>query len=156
CKRHHIGRNGQNGFWCGFCKQIVELKRKGLDAWEERFRHIDEEHYKKGQTIHEWVQLDKDVPEGVMGRGDYRKGRTRDDESSQSDEDGSSVEDADEQSSPTIAPDGLSRRPDASQTAYAAGMDAGAHRASTGHATQIGREKVWYCVSVASFRCSRA
>ena len=156
CKRHHIGRNGQNGFWCGFCKKIVELNHKGLEAWEERFRHIDEKHYKKGQTIHEWVQLDKDVPEGVMGRGDYRESRLGDDDSNQSDEERSSVENADEQSSPTSALDGSSPRPEASQTAYAAGMEADAHRTSVGDVTHIRQQKGWRCVSVACFRCSRA
>ena len=66
CKKYRIGRNGQSGFWCGFCKQIVTLKQKGLAAWEERFNHI-EEHYSKGkQRIHQWYLPDKDFPIGDL------------------------------------------------------------------------------------------
>src|SRR6267154_4088982 len=35
-----IGRNCQSRFWCGFCNKLVELKRRGVDAWHERFDHI--------------------------------------------------------------------------------------------------------------------
>lgn len=63
---HRIGRNGQCGFWCGFCQQIVNLKNRGLEAWDERFNHIDDWHFKKGQRIDEWYPLDKDVPKGLL------------------------------------------------------------------------------------------
>ncbi|KAL8786431.1 MAG: hypothetical protein Q9195_008201 [Heterodermia aff. obscurata] len=67
CKKHRIGRNGQSGFWCGFCKKIVTLKHKGLEAWDERFNHIDQEHFKNGQTIVDhWYPLDKDIPIGSL------------------------------------------------------------------------------------------
>ena len=67
CKRHRIGRNGQSGFWCGFCKKIVTLKHKGLEAWDERFNHIDKEHFKLGQRIDDhWYPLDKDIPIGAL------------------------------------------------------------------------------------------
>lgn len=65
-KQHRIGRNGQSGFWCGFCQKIVNLKNRGLEAWDERFNHIDDWHFKKGQRIDEWYPLDKDVPKGLL------------------------------------------------------------------------------------------
>lgn len=37
-----IGRSGQVRFWCGFCEKTVDLKKTGLDAWSERFDHIDD------------------------------------------------------------------------------------------------------------------
>ncbi|KAI9044605.1 putative C2H2 finger domain protein [Aspergillus affinis] len=47
--------NGQSQFWCGFCRDIVSLKDQGLAAWNERFNHIDIEHFKKGQRIGDWL-----------------------------------------------------------------------------------------------------
>ncbi|KAL8807109.1 MAG: hypothetical protein Q9182_000942 [Xanthomendoza sp. 2 TL-2023] len=93
CKRHRIGRNGQDRFWCGFCQQIVELKTKGLEAWEERFGHIDDLHYKKGQTIFDWVPLDGHVSKGVMGKGDYMDCGVRNAEKDEGGEDDGSSED---------------------------------------------------------------
>jgi len=60
-----IGRNGQERFWCGFCNKLVELKKKGLEAWTERFDHIDD-HY-MGRTgdvrrIQDWVPMDGNKP----------------------------------------------------------------------------------------------
>lgn len=36
-----IGRNCQKRFWYGFRRVLVDLKSKGVDAWTERFDHID-------------------------------------------------------------------------------------------------------------------
>ena len=35
-----IGRNCQSRFWCGFCNHLVDLKKRGVDAWTERFDHM--------------------------------------------------------------------------------------------------------------------
>lgn len=67
CKRGRIGRNGQSGFWCGFCKEIVKLEKRGLEAWDERFNHIDDDHFKSGERIEDWYPLDKDIPKGLLG-----------------------------------------------------------------------------------------
>ncbi|TVY83104.1 hypothetical protein LSUE1_G002827 [Lachnellula suecica] len=63
-----IGRNCQARFWCGFCTKLVELKKKGLDAWTERFDHIDD-HFmgRRGLTkqgIQDWIPVDSDKPKG--------------------------------------------------------------------------------------------
>jgi len=57
-----IGRNCQSRFWCGFCKELKELKKRGIDAWTERFNHIDD-HFEgrkglKKQSIKEWLPID--------------------------------------------------------------------------------------------------
>jgi hypothetical protein len=57
-----IGRNSQDRFWCGFCIKLVELKRKGLDAWTERFDHIDDHFMGRNslakQDIRNWIPID--------------------------------------------------------------------------------------------------
>ncbi len=63
-----MGRNCQSRFWCGFCASLVDLKKKGLEAWGERFDHIDD-HFmgRKGlekQGIQDWVPLDGKEPKG--------------------------------------------------------------------------------------------
>lgn len=65
-QKHRVGRNGQSGFWCGFCQQIIPLTSKGLEAWDERFDHIDSQHFSKEMTIDSWYPLDKDIPIGDM------------------------------------------------------------------------------------------
>ncbi|KAK2749765.1 hypothetical protein FQN55_003001 [Onygenales sp. PD_40] len=60
-KANKIGRNGQFQFWCGFCRKLISLQKEGLDAWEERFTHIDGEHFRKGQDIADWLP-----PEGHL------------------------------------------------------------------------------------------
>src|SRR5205085_4765051 len=41
--------------WCGFCRKLISLKNQGLEAWDERFDHIDTEHFRKGQKITNWL-----------------------------------------------------------------------------------------------------
>lgn len=63
-----IGRNCQSRFWCGFCEKLINLKRKGLDAWTERFDHIDDHFVGRGdmqkQGIQDWIPVDGDKPKG--------------------------------------------------------------------------------------------
>lgn len=42
-----IGHNGTRGFWCGFCNNVIPLPKdlSGTLAWEERYIHIDAEHF---------------------------------------------------------------------------------------------------------------
>ncbi|KAG9232581.1 hypothetical protein BJ875DRAFT_380381 [Amylocarpus encephaloides] len=58
----HIGRNSQERFWCGFCAKLIELQKRGVEAWTERFDHIDNHFMGRGtfrkQTISDWVPLD--------------------------------------------------------------------------------------------------
>jgi len=65
-----IGRNCQSRFWCGFCNSLVELKKRGVDAWTERFDHIDDHfmgrHKLPKQSIQDWVPMDSDRPKGEV------------------------------------------------------------------------------------------
>ncbi|KAL4872185.1 hypothetical protein BDV12DRAFT_151500 [Aspergillus spectabilis] len=53
CK-NRLGWNGEPQFWCGFCREIIPLRGDGLAAWNQRFNHIDIEHYKQGEHIDDW------------------------------------------------------------------------------------------------------
>lgn len=66
CKMCRIGRNGQTGFWCGFCLQIVKLESRGLEAWDERFDHINDHFTKNQLKITAWFPIDKDIPKGDL------------------------------------------------------------------------------------------
>jgi hypothetical protein len=63
-----IGRNCQVRFWCGFCIKLIDLRGKGLDAWTERFDHIDNHFMGRGlltrQGIQDWVHVDSKKPKG--------------------------------------------------------------------------------------------
>ncbi|KAJ5782227.1 hypothetical protein N7457_004001 [Penicillium paradoxum] len=41
-------------FWCGFCNHRVTLTKRGQAARDERFNHIDIEHFKKGERGQDW------------------------------------------------------------------------------------------------------
>jgi hypothetical protein len=63
-----IGRNCQARFWCGFCTKLIDLTKKGVEAWTERFDHIDD-HFmgRRGLTkqgIQDWIPVDSDKPKG--------------------------------------------------------------------------------------------
>lgn len=45
---------GQSSFWCGFCNRRVLLRNHGAAASDERFNHIDIEHFKKGERGQDW------------------------------------------------------------------------------------------------------
>ncbi|KAJ5082027.1 hypothetical protein N7532_011070 [Penicillium argentinense] len=45
---------GQSSYWCGFCRREVPLTSAGAAALDERFNHIDSEHFKKGERGVDW------------------------------------------------------------------------------------------------------
>lgn len=65
-----IGRNCQARFWCGFCNKLINLAKKGIDAWTERFDHIDDHFMGRNgapvQTIQDWISVDSDKPRGEV------------------------------------------------------------------------------------------
>jgi hypothetical protein len=65
-----IGRNCQSRFWCGFCNKLVDLKKRGVEAWTERFDHIDDHFMGRPklpkQSIRDWVPMDSDRPKGEV------------------------------------------------------------------------------------------
>jgi len=93
CKKARIGRNGQCGFWCGFCKAIVQLETRGVEAWDERFNHIDDKHFKLGQRIETWYPPDEDIPKDQLRNENPANARSF---SSAADDSGSEDSDVDE------------------------------------------------------------
>lgn len=45
---------GQSQFWCGFCNEMISLQSQGSMALDERFDHIDVEHFRKGEKGENW------------------------------------------------------------------------------------------------------
>ncbi|KAH8596292.1 hypothetical protein B0O99DRAFT_651526 [Bisporella sp. PMI_857] len=83
-----IGRNCQARFWCGFCTNLVDLTKKGIDAWTERFDHIDDHFMGRGalekQSIRDWVPVDSDKPKGDLELSVVDALPTKDDDDSSS------------------------------------------------------------------------
>lgn len=70
----HIGRNGTNGFWCGFCNSVITIDRalRGAPAWDARYKHIDECHFREvGVKYFEEATR----AEGVEGGGEQGSAR---------------------------------------------------------------------------------
>ena len=66
CRLRRIGRYGQKGFWCGFCQTVISLKKQGLEAFDERFTHINSKHFDNGERVENWFPLDKELPKGLL------------------------------------------------------------------------------------------
>lgn len=49
---------GQNQFWCGFCRNNIPFEHQTSQPLNERFDHIDMEHFRKGERGAEWVLPD--------------------------------------------------------------------------------------------------
>jgi hypothetical protein len=62
-KKQRLGRDRQTTFWCGFCKRIIDLNKKGIDGMDERFNHVDE-HFKQQRDIRTWVECDSGKTKG--------------------------------------------------------------------------------------------
>ncbi|KAL9011286.1 MAG: hypothetical protein Q9173_003859 [Seirophora scorigena] len=144
-KSCRIGRNGQSTFWCGFCRKIVELKMEGLDAWEERFSHIDNLHYKVGQTICDWVPLDSDIPKGVAERETMADSEQADDDDDYRGDSGPSDDDGDGNSSTGTPPADLSPSLRGNGAAYSTDACADGQSGLTGKATPGKRVMIWEC-----------
>ncbi|KAL8764282.1 MAG: hypothetical protein Q9194_007124 [Teloschistes cf. exilis] len=144
-KSCRIGRNGQKGFWCGFCKNIVKLEKKGLAAWEERFDHIDDMHYKKGQSMDDWVQLDSDLTNGAMGRGDYMEDVANESEDDNGGDDESIGDHEDDRRSQMSARSHTSADAPPKDVSQVPGADADAVTASVRQPAASRRTKIWTC-----------
>ncbi|KAI0134424.1 hypothetical protein BJ170DRAFT_591402 [Xylariales sp. AK1849] len=68
-----VGRNCEARFWCGFCQEIIEIKQKGLNAWTERFNHIDDHFAGRNEMprkqIDDWKNVDPEAPRVVEVSG---------------------------------------------------------------------------------------
>lgn len=74
-ERCTIGKNYQGRFWCGFCKEVVPLKTRLNDAWDERFNHIEEhsEDSEKPKDVAQWVTTAEGKPKGQLWDEDITK-----------------------------------------------------------------------------------
>jgi hypothetical protein len=114
-----------------------------LEAWDEKFTHIDVEHFMKGQKIEDWFPIDKDIPREILDRqkdeSEEEKGSDEDSSGSDVDDDGSSI--------PTTPPGGFSVTPPARVSIAIEGQVNGQpNYPFTGEAVK----KSWYCVSASS------
>jgi hypothetical protein len=65
-----FGPTSRAHFWCSFCKQVVNLDDKNVDAWTEQFDHIDVHFMGRNgnekRSILSWVHVDGEGSEGVQ------------------------------------------------------------------------------------------
>jgi hypothetical protein len=66
-KNQKISRMNQKNYWCGFCKQIRTMERKGIPGDNERFDHIVDHFIKEGRDIDDWLP-----PEGFKTKGEIK------------------------------------------------------------------------------------
>ncbi|OLN85866.1 Zinc finger protein GLI1, partial [Colletotrichum chlorophyti] len=66
-EKYRVGRNCESRFWCGFCVKIVEVTKQGINAWAERFNHIDSHYtgrdHSPKKDISEWKHVDPEHPD---------------------------------------------------------------------------------------------
>jgi hypothetical protein len=67
-ERQRIGRGCRSRFWCGFCRTIVVLQKKGSEGSQERFDHIGG-HFLDGEKIEDWREIDGSGVKGKERRG---------------------------------------------------------------------------------------
>lgn len=58
-QRCKIGKNCQERFWCGFCRNIEVLHLKRNKAWDERFDHIARHFEKEKKSIDDWLCVEE-------------------------------------------------------------------------------------------------
>lgn len=56
-QKQRVGRDSLTRFWCGFCRNIVDLQAKGLAGSNERFKHIAIHCLFFGQEMKDWIEL---------------------------------------------------------------------------------------------------
>jgi hypothetical protein len=67
--------DGQSQFWCGLCSRNVSLRDCGAGALDERFNHIDVEHFKKGERGRDWCFPSAEA--GVRGKVSAGRGEVQ-------------------------------------------------------------------------------
>ncbi|KAL0942505.1 C2H2 type zinc finger domain protein [Colletotrichum truncatum] len=70
-----VGRNCESRFWCGFCVSIIEITKKGANAWTERFNHIDNHYAGRDNApkkdISEWKNVDPELQDMDFAGSSY-------------------------------------------------------------------------------------
>lgn len=88
-KNSYLDPNGQEQYWCGFCRDIIRLRSRGLAARNERFNHIDSQHIKKGQRIGDWLPLSGHMTKKQHTDTEYDTRATSDEDYEEDDDDDS-------------------------------------------------------------------
>lgn len=110
-----------------------------LQAWDERFTHIDEEHFKKGERVEDWFPMDKELPKGILDE-EKKDSDSEPEKGSDEEASGSDVEEVEE-------PIPGAQRSKASEP----------KPGSKGEPTKSQQSnRVWFCVSVESFLVRRS
>ncbi len=111
---------------------MVTLRSKGLEAWDERFDHIDDFHFKKGEKIDEgWYPLESDIPKGLL-----RNENVLDSGGPSTAPDASDTESSDEAQPDSSSPEEVQ-------------FDAPTHDINMETESDLStkQQRVWYCVS---------
>jgi len=66
-KTQKISRMHQTNYWCGFCREIRNMDRKGVPGDNERFDHIVHHFIEEGRNIDQWLP-----PEGFKTKGEIK------------------------------------------------------------------------------------
>lgn len=129
-----------------------------MKAWDERFTHIDESHFRRGERVEDWWPMDGEVPKGVLDAGGGDGGEESEgegvEEEGRSDLEGSGS-DVDDDSAPTInGPRGKATMPGVAKAKTKVSTDAekaiepapapSSKNPRPNHTTEL----VWNCVSL--------
>lgn len=60
-------------YWCGFCREIRFIDKPGVEAYKERFDHIETEHFQKGQNIKQWFPAKGHTMKGARKKRDKNR-----------------------------------------------------------------------------------
>lgn len=72
-----VGRHCMTKFWCGFCRDQIEVQRSGANWWAKRCDHIDGHLFGKDGLAHmsikDWKYEDMDVTQDTNSSGDAER-----------------------------------------------------------------------------------
>lgn len=76
-RKRRVGNNWSGAFWCGFCKTVVKLEKKNNQAWDERFDHIDDLHFKDGKDFASWYPSNTQLSKAELQGNKEEQDRVR-------------------------------------------------------------------------------
>jgi hypothetical protein len=75
-RKMHLGCEGHEHFWCGFCGELIAQILGTHNAWEQRFKHIGD-HFDAGWHIDKWVCVEANKQKQYITREDKKEARRR-------------------------------------------------------------------------------
>ena len=109
-RKCHISRTHEGRYWCGFCREIIKLAKKGVEGENERFSHICDHLLGKTfekQPIDDWLPPEGHKTKKELVRDKNKKDEDLEGESSYSD----TTSDAGDEDSPRTDRDDANVRP---------------------------------------------